>query len=95
MSIWQGLLQVMAAAMVVSIVCRAVRMTADTREAVRWAMVAQGVSSLALVVVPFGRPHWLPWLVAGYMASSLFMQWATSYYWRSGQPAQFTRGESA
>jgi hypothetical protein len=91
MSIWQVLIQLIAAGMVVSIVCRAVKMNAQTREPVRWALMSQGGAAFALAVIPFGRPHWLPWLIAGYMAAGLVVQMVTARYWSRGQPKQFER----
>lgn len=95
MSIWQAMLQLIAAGMVISIVCRAVKMDGDTLEAIRWAMVAQGATAMLLAVVPFGKPHWLPWLIGGYMAANLLMQVVTARYWRHGQPQPFRRARSS
>ena len=88
---WQCLLQILAAGMVVSMVCRAVKMDHNTLEVVRWALVAQGGAAFFLAVIPFGKPHWLPWLIALYMASNLFAQAVTARYWRTSQPWQFLK----
>lgn len=85
------LIQALAMCMVVSIVCRAVKMNPRTAESVRWAMVSQGGAAFFLAVVPFGHPDWLEWLVAAFFAATLWVQLVTARYWSRGQPKSFER----
>lgn len=89
MSIW--LLQLLAAGVVVSIVCRAVKMDENTIEPVRWGILCQGGAAFAVAIAPFWVPEWLPWLLVIYMATALFAQMATARFWREGQPQQFRK----
>jgi len=88
---WVWLVQALALCMVVSSVCRAVKMDASTHEPVRLALVLQGGAAFALAVIPFGRPGWLLGLVALFVATTLAGQAITSRYWRRGQPEQLRK----
>lgn len=91
MSVFQVLLQLMAAVMAWTIVCRAVKMDENTREPVRWALTAQGGASFFLAVMPFVFAHWLPWLIVAFVATTLGVQFVTASYWSRGTPKQFER----
>lgn len=85
------LIQLLALGMVLSVVCRAVKMSVRTASAVRYAMVAQGGAAFAVFVVPFGRPELLDGLVAMFILATLGVQLATARYWSRGQPKHFER----
>lgn len=85
------LIQSLSLGIVLSVVCRAVKMSARTASPVRYAMVAQGGAAFAVFMIPFGRPELLDWLVAGFILATLAVQLATARYWSRGQPKSFER----